>query len=411
MKTYNDYMDTITVSDTLHRRLVSCAAAERPPRRLFRLKHYAAAAVCLAVILLGAAAVFQAQPPNTAPLPGNQAPLIFNKAGAITAANIAIPGHFWHDLTPAELAAVFPALPESYEVTATANSRGDGTLFNIDAQVLNASGAKTYIQIAPDKVALDYVLDGEVKASSVLGTAVTAGYFETKPNSRGQLNVIYFTKFGLSGLDYYVELGGAADKKEELQQELTTLIDLLISGGAADLSPFANPTIPELREDRLDLSQARADTDFGLYLPTAVPAGFHFEEALRFINQERNELSALWRKGMGHISWRIAKLNATDTARITPVSDTQNYDLSLYPIPRAESVPDGLREIVDNPIFRSEELMLEAVRARAYEVVDAGDEPGERMRFGVLYGDILVEINVKGATPEAIYKILQQIAH
>ncbi|HBD86427.1 MAG TPA: hypothetical protein DC001_03270, partial [Clostridiales bacterium] len=80
-----------------------------------------------------------------------------------------------------------------------------------------------------------------------------------------------------------------------------------------------------------------------------------------------------------------------------------------YPIPRGESVPRELWEIVNDPIFRIEDLTLEVVQARAYEVSDAGDISGPRMRFGVLYGDILVEINVKGASPEAVFEMLQQI--
>ncbi|NLD50762.1 MAG: hypothetical protein GX660_26780, partial [Clostridiaceae bacterium] len=86
-----------------------------------------------------------------------------------------------------------------------------------------------------------------------------------------------------------------------------------------------------------------------------------------------------------------------------------NYDLSLYPIPRADSVPDELREIVNNPVFLIDELTLDTVRARTYEISDSGDEPGARMRFGVLYGDILVELSIKGATPEAMFEILQKI--
>ena len=64
---------------------------------------------------------------------------------------------------------------------------------------------------------------------------------------------------------------------------------------------------------------------------------------------------------------------------------------------------------MNNPIFSIDELTLEAVQARAYEVSDAGDEPGQRMRFSVLYGDVLVELSVKGASPEAIFELLQQI--
>ncbi|NLF43652.1 MAG: hypothetical protein GX587_13235, partial [Bacteroidales bacterium] len=46
---------------------------------------------------------------------------------------------------------------------------------------------------------------------------------------------------------------------------------------------------------------------------------------------------------------------------------------------------------------------------RTYDVSDSGDEPGPRMRLGVLYGDVLVELRVKGASSEAILDILQQI--
>ena len=91
---------------------------------------------------------------------------------------------------------------------------------------------------------------------------------------------------------------------------------------------------------------------------------------------------------------------------ITSVDDKKNYDLSLYPIPRADSVPDELHEIVDNPIFEAEELTLEAVYCRAYKVDDAGDTDGWRMRFSVKYGDVIVSISTKGVEPEWVYQQL-----
>lgn len=417
MKAYNEYMDNISVSDTLHRRLVSCVAGTGPTRRPGMVRRYAAVFVCLAVILLGMLAVPQllqhnvtptseSTPPASQPGASISAPgtadeyaLVLNKADRQSSAKTDISGHFWQELTSDELQAVFPGLPETYAVTATANFQGDGTLFNIDADAVSASGCTAYIQVAPGEVTPDYAIKGEVKTSEILGVAVTAGYFE------GKRNTIYFASFMLDGTGYYVELtGGKAEKAE-----LPALLDRIIGGGAADLDVLV-PVIPELREDVLDLDAARADADFGAYLPATLPDGFLFESALRFVNQERNSLSALWIKGMGNIHWRISYPGEDDEARITSVADTLNYDLSLYPIPHADSVPDELREIVNDPIFRSEDLTLEAVQARAYEVSDAGDEPGCRMRFGVLYGDILVEINVKGATPGEIFKILQQLA-
>ncbi len=415
MKAYNEYMHKMSVSDTLHQRLVSCVADARPVRRPITIRRYAAAFACLAVVLISVFIMPRLTQHNVAPTQDvafSKYAFVFNKGNAQRVkANIHIPGHFWQDLTAEELHAVFPDLRDRRTITATANFQSDdngAALFNIDAHALSASGLRTYIQVAPDKVEVDYRLEGKTEVSDVLGTAVTAGYFETEPNSKGLRNVIYFATFKLSDVAYYVELSGTEVEKEALQNEISELIFLLIKGGVANLDVF-HPVVPELRDDRLSLDEARADADFGAYLPVTLPNGFVFEDALRYINQEQDVLFVSWTKGMGYINWRVSLMEDNDKTRITSVADKKHYDLSLYPIPRADSVPDALREIVDNPIFLSEELTLEVVQTRAYEISDAGDEPGHRMRFSVLYGDILVEISAKGVSPDAMVNILQQI--
>lgn len=428
MKAYNKYMNKISVSSTLHQKIMSRADA-RPKRWPIMIKRYTAAFACLTVVLLGVFTIPKLMQHNVTPTPGdspfilqpdskspitsvlNKYTLDFNRAKGQAAANIYIPGHFWQELTPNEIRAVFPILKNQHNIKATANFQSDGngaTLFSIDAHAISAAELETYIQLAPDEVVLDYVFDSETKSSDVLGTAVTAGYFEAAPNSKGLKNIIYFATFKLSDVAYYVELSGAEAKKEVVKNEISEIIGLLIEGGTADLDVL-HPVVPELREDRLSLDEARADIDFGAYLPTKIPVGFEFEDAQRFINQEQNVLFVNWTKGMGYINWRVSPLDDDDKTRITSVDDNKNYDLALYPIPRADSVPDELREIVDNPIFLIDDLTLDTVRARSYEVSDSGDEQGSRMRFSVLYGDILVELNVKGATPEAMFEILQQI--
>lgn len=115
-----------------------------------------------------------------------------------------------------------------------------------------------------------------------------------------------------------------------------------------------------------------------------LPEGFTEESIRRYKDQNNDYLSGLWTRG--------------------------NYNLALYPIPRAESVPEELREIVDNPIFDATELTLEAVYMRAYKVEDAGDIDGWRMVFSVKYGDVIVEIRTKGVEPEWVYEQLQMIS-
>ncbi len=430
MKAYNKYMDKIMVSNTLHEKIMSRTEG-RPKRWPIMIKRYTAAFACLAVVLLGVFTISKLTQHDVAPTPGNN-PLVlepgtitpvpdssskytlyFNEADSqsIAKTDIGIRGHFWQELTDEELRAVFPRLTGTHGITATVNfksNKSGASLYNIDANAVADAGLKTYIQLAPGEVVLDYGFGVETKASDVFGTPVTAGYFETEPNSKGLKNIIYFATFKLSDVAYYVELSGAKVDEEVVKNEISEIIGLLIKGGAADLDVF-NPVIPELRNDSLSLAEARADADFGMYIPETLPKGFGLENANRFINQERNTLSVNWTKDMSYISWKVSLLKDNDKTRITHITDTKNYDFALYPIPRADSVPDELREIVDNPIFLIDELILDTVRARTYEVSDSGDEQGHRMRFSVLYGDTLVELNVKGATPEAVFEILQQI--
>ncbi|MEA5024178.1 hypothetical protein SDC9_09288 [bioreactor metagenome] len=328
MKAYKEYMDNINVSEALHQRFMSCTGTgkTRPLHRAPLLRRYTAAFACLALALLGVFMLPRFMEHPLALMPGNpgifqpddassQYPLIFNKADHLAAADMAIPGHFWQELSADELHAVFPGLTGTRTLTATANFSSDknvASLFNIDAHVLSPSGLETYLQLAPGKVQLDYMFDVETKTSNLLGTEVTAGYFETRPNSRGLRNIIYFATFQLADLAYYIELGGPEAEKEALKAEITELIGLLIEGGRANLTVF-HPVIPELREDRLTLEEARADADFGAYLPAALPEGFAFEDALRSINQSQNALFVNWTKGGSHrlpifrtlVQWKI----------------------------------------------------------------------------------------------------------
>jgi hypothetical protein len=440
MKRYRDYFDSTTVSDALHRRILLYAtrsgSTRRPSAPMRRIAAYAcAAAVLIAAALFGVE--YLPRPsregtPSSQDVPGTSRPvvsppasetapeasgipeydLILNKAESMLSASVIIPGHFWRELTPEEQSRVFPGLSDMYDLRATVNFQSDdsgASLYSIDAHAAPKGGPESYIKIAPGEATVDYIIDGEIKDSDVLGTAVSAGFFETKPNSKGLKKVIYFASFKMSGLGYYVELGGSESEKEKLLEEFSSLVGLLIRGGPADVSLFDDPAVPELRNERMDLDQARSDPDFGMYLPASLPAGFSFESALRFIDQDSDYLYATWYKGLGYIDWQVSRFEEEDEKRLTSVEDIQNYDLALYPIPRAESVPAELRAVVSDPIFRIDDLTLDVVRARTYEVSDAGDEPGPRMKFGVLYGEILIELNVKGAAPEVIFELLRQI--
>ena len=199
------------------------------------------------------------------------------------------------------------------------------------------------------------------------------------------------------------------DDLEEAKEDFKRVLECFAyyEAGKPDLSIIVPEEIPKLTEQTFDtLVEARAESDFGRYLPSEIPAGFGDASIYRFKFQDSNFLTAMWSRGMDDLSWVITPYTEEDAHRITSVDDKENYDLSLYPIPRADSVPDELREIVDNPIFEAEELTLEAVYCRAYKVDDAGDTDGWRMRFSVKYGDVIVSISTKGVEPEWVYQQL-----
>lgn len=152
----------------------------------------------------------------------------------------------------------------------------------------------------------------------------------------------------------------------------------------------------------LTLPQAQAMAPQGAYLPDT-PQGFQLESA--YYDPTEDCLTLLWTRpgAYDELRWSISPYGASHVPRLTAVADLENYDLSRYPIPRADSVPEALREVVDHPIFPGEELSQEAVQRRAYTLEDAGDSQGPRMSFGVRYGDMVVELTAKGVDPGWVY--------
>ncbi len=249
MKAYKEYMNGLTVSDALHRKLVSLPIniKNKPEDRRFISRRFMPAFACLALIILGFLTVpllqstilpqdSSAARPDAihSTLTGKSYSLYFNKVKTQTSANIYIPGHFWQDLSPAEIGSVFPLLSQTHTISATANFSGDGKLFNIEAHATSSSGLVTYIQLAKGSVALDCSFESKTKASDIMGTTVTAGYFE------GSISTLYFASFMLGETDYYVQIqGGETEKKE-----LGAVVGQLIEGNITDLNALVPVRIP-----------------------------------------------------------------------------------------------------------------------------------------------------------------------
>lgn len=162
--------------------------------------------------------------------------------------------------------------------------------------------------------------------------------------------------------------------------------------------------------ETLTLQEGLATEILGDYLLAEAPRGFVASVKLSR-GAEGDTLFAYWTKSgaYDYIEWKVSLYSEADTERVTAAADTRNYDMSLYPIPLCESVPEELRQIVDHPIFSAEELTQDVVNRRAHYVNDSGDTSGPRMNLGVLYGEVLVEVTAKGVSTEWLYERLSDL--
>ena len=422
--------------------MIQSVEALRQKRKRPEWKKWGAMAACLCLIVAGAFAISRTtdsspgyvpapnpdgtiqrvEPPDVYPShpilrPGDEgyidpAPTLnprdpwtihYNEVSSMIAANRAfIKGSFTEPLNDTELSALLP----SADLTCSGYARFDdkGNLLDIEMQT------ETTLPESPVNIGLtdyffgfDYVLSGAEVVSVCNGLDYRAYQYQLgnkfELSAYVIINDIYFA-FSMS-----VPQDDLEQAKEEFQRVLECFA--YYEEGEPDLSIIVPEEIPELTEQMFDtLAEATAEPDFGRYLPSEIPAGFGDASIYRFKFQNSNFLTAMWSKGLDDLSWVVTPYTEEDAHRLTSVDDKGNYDLSLYPIPRADSVPDELREIVNDPIFEAEELTLEAVYCRAYKVNDAGDTNGWRMKFSVKYGDVIVSVSTKGVDPEWVYQQL-----
>lgn len=217
-----------------------------------------------------------------------------------------------------------------------------------------------------------------------------AAYF-TLHATRDELNALPAGAYG-----YMLFLYG------ERVQSAKNVPEVVFYGTSAPSDGAEIAVSPRDTAETLTAAEARSDAAFGAYL-CHKPAGFDEQEFLRTSEQ----LRASYRRGYEYVDWSVRAFGEADRERlVTDVAETEKYDVSLYTIPYADSVPAELRSVFYDPIFRVEDLTLELVRARAYRVDEQGDSDGWRASFSVRCGDVLVRVSAKGVSPDWLYQEL-----
>lgn len=131
-------------------------------------------------------------------------------------------------LTKSEINTLFRGLP----VTADA-------LFHAENESIvglrGSLGNVKLIVSAPGVMLNDTVIEGEERVSDVDGISVHAGYFITRANSRGKKNIIYYAEFKMGEWVVYIEHTGPVDESEVVKNEVTSVIQDVISLEEIDL--------------------------------------------------------------------------------------------------------------------------------------------------------------------------------
>ena len=336
----------------------------------------------------------------------------YNEAAPVAIERIYIPRYFEEELSGQKLLAVLPKNEEGFGMSGKAGFDGEGELLMIHLTVTTGRPKQSIAVTMSDA---GYALSG-CTAWSSLG--------EVKPVT-SQYNGVEYTLYRCAyddgatmALEASMSVGecrfvfSLTTATEELNQAKEAFEQVLVAftkyaDGVPDLSAVTPEEIPESMDEKLSMTEAKAVPVFGEYFLETVPEGYREEVIRRYRDKWNDYLSGLWSKGYSDISWKVRSYTEEDATRLTKVSETERYDLALYPIPRAESVPAGLHSVVDNPIFAIEDLTLDAVWKRAYKVEEESDV--WRMEFTVKYGEILVEVRTEGVTPEWLYETLLEL--
>lgn len=408
----SELLDKMELADPAY--VEAADAAPRKARHKWVPWVAAAACLCAAAGLLllpkehprpdvSLAASTTAQQPSTHPAaPSSAAPstaepteetvsLHFNDVdptSEVDAARRYIAGYFTRDLTQEELRDVLPLLSDAVR-SGFAGFLPDGTLLDVGITVAAPAAAQPFsVLFSTEPILTCYEPEGEV--STVNGVDFTVYRCAAEPVRLEAYAV-------LGGYHVFLCCEDASGAEADFARLLGTLSRCAQDVSA--LSRLPSGPVPEYFDRTLTLSEARADALFGAYLPSEPPVGFAPESIRRYKDQKDDTLSALWCSGYDELRWKVYRLDDETQTRLTTAAQTETYDLSLYPIPRAESVPEALRAVVDCPVFPAQELSINVVMARAYRIEDAGDGDGWRMHFAVLYDNIVVEVTAKGVEP------------
>lgn len=305
---------------------------------------------------------------------------------------------------------------EGYDLTGSALYDSGGSLLWLNLWGEGRGGAFT-LTLRPGALPFQCGLYASLETSDVMGVPVTGWSREADGLSiccsefmAGDVGVRFENSGGPFGSEYG-ESGSLSRGGVQIFNALLVRQALSADGGLYLGHLLAAEEVPEWRAREYDsLEEALAEEDFIPYVPQSAPAGWgDFSGRLTYQEGNEHTLSLRWSRGYGDLSIQVC-LPEGDTVwgGVADVDSPESYDVRLYQIPWADSVPEEVRDTFYAPVFRAEDMSRAVVEARAYPVDDQGDVGGPRMDFSVLHGDgALVAYWSKGLSVDEMWALVE----
>jgi hypothetical protein len=121
----------------------------------------------------------------------------------------------------------------------------DGSLLHVEAMALNEAGDHIGgMKIILAATSLGYVPDTLIETkrniSEINGVQVSAGYWISRENSRGERNIVYLASYETESVTVYVECGGSLDRNDEIRAEIAFAIDTLTRNGTPNMAAITD---------------------------------------------------------------------------------------------------------------------------------------------------------------------------
>lgn len=294
---------------------------------------------------------------------------------------------------------------DNYTLSAQATYNGEGKLWQVSI-FGDAGGADTFnLLLAPEHLPPTCIVHNNAAITEVRGVEVSGWMTHYDRNGDGKAEYVYETSLLAKGVGLRFQSVSHSDNV--LTPSLVNWATYADGGLSLD-HLLTSEDVPLWRKTEfISLAEARQEVDFAPYLPEtySYPYG-EFGGRLDYQQGSRHSLHVRWSNGYDDVEIDI-QLPEGGEAPLVPLIDPNlpaSYDVRLYQIPWADTVPREYQADFYKPVFRAADISLAIIEARLQEK----DTGSTACRFCILHANgVLVGYSCDGLTPEQIWSLVE----